>query len=73
MFFRTLEVGDVVVHKDPENLDNLLVRRIAALEGWEMASTDDNDAPFTLVKDQCWVLADNEKLKPKVPLNMNAL
>lgn len=61
----TLEVGDVVVHKDPTNLANLLVRRIAALQDWEMASTDENDVPFTLVKNQCWVLADNEKLNPK--------
>lgn len=66
VFFRTLEVGDVVVHKDPTNLSNLLVRRIAALQDWEMASTDENDVPFTLVKNQCWVLADNEKLNPQV-------
>ncbi|OAY34601.1 uncharacterized protein LOC110628666 [Manihot esculenta] len=58
-------VGDVVVLKNPENSDGYLVRRLAAVEGYEMASTDEKDEPFLLEKDQCWVLADNEKLKPK--------
>ncbi|KAK2648750.1 hypothetical protein Ddye_016239 [Dipteronia dyeriana] len=59
-------VGDVVVLRDPEKLDNYLVRRLAAIEGYEMASTDKKDEPFVLEKDQCWVLADNGNLKPKV-------
>ncbi|KAL7198574.1 hypothetical protein ACSBR2_020960 [Camellia fascicularis] len=58
-------VGDVVVVKDPENTDNYLVRRLAAIEGYEMVSTDEKDEPFVLEKDQCWVLSDNENLKPK--------
>ncbi|XP_022156611.1 uncharacterized protein LOC111023476 [Momordica charantia] len=58
-------VGDVVVVKEPEKPQNYLVRRLAAIEGYEMASTDEKDEPFVLEKDQCWVLADNEKLKPK--------
>lgn len=58
-------VGDVVLVKDPENKDNHIVRRLAATEGYEMVSTDANDEPFVLEKDQCWVLADDEKLKPK--------
>ncbi|KAF8394278.1 hypothetical protein HHK36_020485 [Tetracentron sinense] len=58
-------VGDVVVVKDPENSDNCLVRRLGAIEGYEMASTDEKDEPFTLETDQCWVLSDNETLKPK--------
>uniref|UniRef100_A0A5B6ZRV1 Putative Peptidase S24/S26A/S26B/S26C family protein isoform 1 n=1 Tax=Davidia involucrata TaxID=16924 RepID=A0A5B6ZRV1_DAVIN len=58
-------VGDVVVLKDPEISDNYLVRRLAAIEGYEMVSTDEKDEPFVLEKDQCWVLADNENLKPK--------
>ncbi|KAA8550747.1 hypothetical protein F0562_002431 [Nyssa sinensis] len=58
-------VGDVVVLKDPENLDNYLIRRLAAIEGYEMVSTDEKDEPFVLEKDECWVLADNENLKPK--------
>lgn len=52
--------------KDPLNLDKYLVRRLAAVEGFEMASTDDDDEPFVLDRNQCWVLADNEDLKPKV-------
>lgn len=57
-----------MVLKNPENSDGYLVRRLAAVEGYEMVSTDEKDEPFLLEKDQCWVLADNEKLKPKVHL-----
>ncbi|XP_050365089.1 uncharacterized protein LOC126783628 [Argentina anserina] len=62
---RRVFVGDVVVLKDPDNADNFLVRRLAAVEGYEMLSTDEKDDPFILEKDECWVLADNETLKPK--------
>lgn len=55
-----------MVLKDPEKPDNYLVRRLAAIEGYEMLSTDEKDEPFVLDKDECWVLADNESLKPKV-------
>ncbi|XP_057483144.1 mitochondrial ATP-independent inner membrane protease subunit 2-like [Actinidia eriantha] len=58
-------VGDVVVLKDPEKSENYLVRRLAAIEGFEMVSTDEKEEPFVLDKDECWVLADNENLKPK--------
>ncbi|MQL87451.1 hypothetical protein Taro_019985 [Colocasia esculenta] len=58
-------VGDVVVMKDPEKPEDHLVRRLAAVEGYEMLSTDEKDEPFILEKDQCWVLADNESAKPK--------
>ncbi|CAA0832179.1 Peptidase S24/S26A/S26B/S26C family protein [Striga hermonthica] len=60
-----VHVGDVVVLKDPINSGNYLVRRLAAIEGYEMASTDEKDEPFLLENDQCWVLADNKDLKPK--------
>lgn len=63
---RRVFVGDVVVLKDPEKADNYLVRRLAAIEGYEMLSTDEKDEPFVLEQDECWVLADNESLKPKV-------
>ncbi|KAI5680087.1 hypothetical protein M9H77_01314 [Catharanthus roseus] len=62
-------VGDVVVLKDPVNSDNYLVRRLAAIEGYEMVSTDEKDEPFVLEKDQCWVVADNENVKPKQEAN----
>lgn len=58
-------VGDVVVLKDPEKPDDLLVRRLAAVEGYEMVSKDEKEEPFVLEKDECWVLSDNEALKPK--------
>ena len=55
-----------MVVKDPVNSGNYLVRRLAAIEGYEMVSTNEKDEPFVLEKDQCWLLVDNEKLKPKV-------
>ncbi|KAK4756256.1 hypothetical protein SAY87_006383 [Trapa incisa] len=58
-------VGDVVVLKDPESSDNYLVRRLAATEGYEMVSTNEEEQPFVLDRDECWVLADDQKLKPK--------
>ncbi|WOH01777.1 hypothetical protein DCAR_0521162 [Daucus carota subsp. sativus] len=58
-------VGDVVVVRDPEKSENRLVRRVAAIEGHEMVSKDEKDEPFVLEEDQCWVLADNDNLKPK--------
>lgn len=58
-------VGDVLVLKDPEKRDDLLVRRLAAVEGYEMVSKDEKEEPFVLEKDECWVLSDNEALKPK--------
>lgn len=58
-------VGDVVVLKDPQKSDDYLVRRLAAIEGYEMVSKDEKDEPFILEKDQCWVVADNENILPK--------
>ncbi|XP_072966527.1 mitochondrial ATP-independent inner membrane protease subunit 2-like [Typha angustifolia] len=58
-------VGDVVLLKDPERSDDFIVRRLAAIEGYEMVSTDEKDEPFVLEKDQCWVLSDNGSLKTK--------
>ncbi|KAJ7005997.1 hypothetical protein NC653_005367 [Populus alba x Populus x berolinensis] len=62
---RRVFVGDVVLLKDPEKSDDFLVRRLAAIEGYEMVSADEKDDPFVLDKDECWVLADNDKLKAK--------
>ncbi|CAN0829074.1 Mitochondrial inner membrane protease subunit 1 [Linum grandiflorum] len=58
-------VGDVVVLKDPSQEDKYLVRRLAAVEGYEMVSNDEKDEPFVLDTEECWVVADNEKLKAK--------
>ncbi|KAJ8632979.1 hypothetical protein MRB53_026315 [Persea americana] len=63
--FRRVFVGDVVILKDPEKSDDYLVRRLAAIEGYEMVSTDEKDKPFVLEEDECWVVSDNEALKPK--------
>ncbi|XP_020277146.1 uncharacterized protein LOC109851425 [Asparagus officinalis] len=58
-------IGDVVMLKDPEKPEDFLVRRLAAVEGYEMVSKEEKEEPFILEKDQCWVLADNESLKAK--------
>lgn len=57
--------------KDPEKSNNYLVRRLAAIEGYEMVSTDPTDEPFVLENGKCWVLADNKDLKPKVHVLLN--
>ncbi|KAE8803035.1 hypothetical protein D1007_21245 [Hordeum vulgare] len=54
--------------KDPEKSDDLIVRRLAAVQGYEMVSTDEKDEPFVLDKDECWVMADNQELKAKEDL-----
>ncbi|KAL8547991.1 hypothetical protein ACS0TY_007328 [Phlomoides rotata] len=59
----TYDVGDVVVLKDPANLDNILVRRVAAIEGYEMVPIHKKDRLFILVEDQCWIRADNYSLE----------
>lgn len=64
---RSVFVGDVVMLKDPQNPERELVRRVAALEGEEMESSDPDDQPFRLDRGTCWVLCDNELLSPKVP------
>lgn len=63
---RYLFIGDAVVLKDPNNSDKYLVRRLAAVEGFEMVSGDEKEEPFVLEKDKCWVIAENQELKAKV-------
>lgn len=58
-------VGDVVVLRDPFDPNNYLVRRLAALSGHEMVSTNEEDEPFVVEDGQCWVLSDNQNLKPE--------
>ncbi|KAJ4915182.1 hypothetical protein Rs2_00732 [Raphanus sativus] len=62
---RYVFVGDAVVLKDPNETNKYLVRRLAALEGSEMVSTDEKEEPFVLEKDQCWVVAENQEMKSK--------
>nr|VDD41676.1 unnamed protein product [Brassica oleracea] len=62
---RYVFVGDAVVLKDPNETDKFLVRRLAALEGSEMVSSDEKEEPFVLEKDQCWVVAENQEMKSK--------
>ncbi|CAF2261421.1 unnamed protein product, partial [Brassica napus] len=64
-FYRYVSVGDAVVLKDPNETHKYLVRRLAALEGSEMVSSDEKDEPFLLKKDQCWVVAENKDMKSK--------
>lgn len=66
MCFRTIRIGDVVVFKEPRNVDNLLVGRITALENWRIEPDNEKDRSFVLVENQCWVLSDNQELNPEV-------
>ncbi|EOA27902.1 hypothetical protein CARUB_v10024076mg [Capsella rubella] len=62
---RFVFIGDAVVLKDPKDSDKYLVRRLAAVEGFEMVSGNEKEEPFVLEKDQCWVIAENQDLKAK--------
>lgn len=61
----SLFVGDAVLLKDPSDSSVERVSRIAAVEGDEMVSINENDKPFELEKGECWVLCDNDTMKPK--------
>ncbi|KAH9551749.1 hypothetical protein CY35_09G029000 [Sphagnum magellanicum] len=62
---RSVFVGDVVMLEDPDNPQRELVRRVAALEGEEMLSSNDNEEGFKLQPGTCWVLCDNGGISPK--------
>mmetsp|Transcript_28687 Transcript_28687/g.73956 ORF Transcript_28687/g.73956 Transcript_28687/m.73956 type:complete len:276 (-) Transcript_28687:616-1443(-) len=76
---RTVLVGDVVAFNSPLTLGTssdtnefIMVRRVAAMEGDEMVAASSSDSEEQQVeehlgevpKGHCWVLADNEDLKP---------
>jgi len=74
---RTVFEGDVVAFTSPltgpGSSEHVMVRRVAALEGDEMVSDDlEIDEAFLIPKDHCWVLADNEALKPAEVLDSRA-
>lgn len=52
--------------RDPERPSKYLLRRLVAIEGCEMVSTNEKDEPFVLAHGHCWVVVDNQSLKPKV-------
>jgi len=66
-------VGDVVMLEDPDNPQRELVRRVAALEGEEMLSSNDNEEGFKLQPGTCWVLCDNGGISPKVLVQISTL
>ncbi|EIE23483.1 hypothetical protein COCSUDRAFT_53353 [Coccomyxa subellipsoidea C-169] len=65
---RSIFSGDVVAFNSPlapaGGQENIMVRRVAAVEGDELITDDPADASFTIPEGRCWVLADNEELKP---------
>lgn len=61
---RSVFIGDVVLFKDPLDPEQERVRRVAALEGDQMVSTDANDLPFALDDGHCWVVSDNASVNP---------
>ncbi|KAH9602317.1 hypothetical protein KSS87_010899, partial [Heliosperma pusillum] len=60
-----INVGDVVVLQDPSDSKNYIIRRLAAVEGYEMVSTNEDDEPFVLEEGQGWVLSDKKSLSQK--------
>ncbi|KAK2076698.1 hypothetical protein QBZ16_005458 [Prototheca wickerhamii] len=65
---KNIFVGDMVALHSPlapvASAQNVLVRRVAAMEGDEMVSDDPETEPFSLPEGTCWVLADNKELQP---------
>mmetsp|Transcript_15610 Transcript_15610/g.33847 ORF Transcript_15610/g.33847 Transcript_15610/m.33847 type:complete len:252 (+) Transcript_15610:221-976(+) len=65
---RTVLVGDVVAFNSPlgqtTDEQHIMVRRVAAVEGTVMESSESEDDAFAIPKGHCWVLADNADLKP---------
>jgi hypothetical protein len=67
---RSVSVGDIVAFQSPiaspgsQMEHNVMVRRIAALEGHEMISESAADDAFKIPPGHCWLLADNEAMAP---------
>eukprot|EP00798_Chlamydomonas_sp_ICE-L_P020781 gene20781-27605_t len=61
-------LGDVVALRSPlgpsDDDNHVMIRRVAALEGTEMSSDNEDDKGFEIPKGHCWVLADNVNLRP---------
>eukprot|EP00898_Chlorokybus_atmophyticus_P006463 jgi/Chlat1/6818/Chrsp51S06503 len=61
---RNVFVGDCVALKSPLKDGEHMVRRVVAIEGDEMVSSEESQEPFQLDRDLCWVLADNPARSP---------
>ena len=65
--FKSLYSGDIVALQSPlsgqAQTQNLLVRRLAAVEGEEMV-TDESDESWQLPPGHCWVLSETPEFKP---------
>lgn len=73
---RNVAVGDVVAFNNPLSIgesSHVMVRRVAALEGQEMVSDAPEDEAFTIPPGHCWVLADNDKVKPTDVIDSRSL
>lgn len=60
-FLNRVYVDDVVVIRDPNDSRRKYVRRIAAMEGAQMASVNKDDPPFRVPPRHCWVSRDNSR------------
>lgn len=69
---RTVWVGDVVAFNSPlgkPSENQVMVRRVAAVEGMEMVAEGEGEGEseeqdFQIPAGHCWVLADNPEMKP---------
>lgn len=62
--FRDLYVGDTVALQSPLSAEQqILVRRLAAVEGEEMVSDEADTESWSLPGGQCWVLSEADTLK----------
>ena len=63
---RRAHVGDVVAFRDPEALstgEGLMVRRVAALEGGALESSDPDVPDATVPREHAWVVCDNDEAR----------
>ncbi|KAL6753087.1 hypothetical protein V8C86DRAFT_2736360 [Haematococcus lacustris] len=86
---RSVQVGDVIAFSSPlalpspsSDASTVLVRRVAAMEGDELVAVqgggsgdmgDEEEEVLEVPKGHCWVLADNEQLKPTEVLDSRSM
>ncbi|PFX31637.1 Mitochondrial inner membrane protease subunit 1 [Stylophora pistillata] len=58
-YFRTIKKGDVVIVKSPEEPNNLICKRIAAMGGELIRTDTDGKDSFKIPKGHLWLLGDN--------------
>ncbi|DBB11480.1 TPA: hypothetical protein ACH3X3_006889 [Trebouxia sp. C0006] len=71
--FKSLYTGDIVALQSPLSAQQqVLVRRLAAVEGEEMVSDDPDLESWSLPENHCWVLSETATFKPDAPTDIDS-